>query len=185
MTITIRTATPTDIPAITAIYKHSVLNGTASYEIAAPDEAEMAARMQVVTSQSYPYIVAEDEDGTLIGYAYGSAFRSRPAYRWLVEDSIYLSPASQGKGIGKALLASLIEQCTALGFRQMIAVIGGASPASIGVHNSLGFTHAGGITGSGFKHGGWLDTVFMQRPLGDGNSSIPDEKAYPGSLFKG
>lgn len=185
MTITIRAATLADILAVTAIYRHSVLTGTASYEIAAPDEAEMAARMEAITSQSYPYLIAEDKDGSLIGYAYGSAFRARPAYRWLVEDSIYLSPAAQGKGVGKALLASLIEQCTALGFRQMIAVIGGASPASIGVHGSLGFTHAGGITGSGFKHGGWLDTVFMQRALGDGNTSIPDEKAYPGSLFKG
>ncbi|MVA24167.1 N-acetyltransferase family protein [Agrobacterium vitis] len=185
MSVQIRAATQADIPNITEIYRHSVLTGTASYEIAPPDETEMARRMETVTSQSYPYIVAEDVGGGLLGYAYASAFRTRPAYRFLVEDSIYLAEAAQGKGIGKALLADLVAQCTALGFRQMIAVIGGASPASIGVHRSLGFTHAGGINGSGFKHGIWLDTVFMQRPLGEGKQTLPDEKTYPGSLFKG
>lgn len=184
MPLSLRPATPKDIPAITAIYRQSVLCGTASYEILAPDEADMAGRMDAITAQSYPYIVAEDEKGNLLGYAYAGPFRTRPAYRWLVEDSIYLAPEAQGKGVGKALLKTLIEQCTALGFRQMIAVIGGASPASIGVHTSLGFTHAGGITGSGFKMGQWLDTVFMQRTLGEGNQTLPDESAYPGSLLK-
>ncbi|TWD53411.1 phosphinothricin acetyltransferase [Agrobacterium vitis] len=184
MTFSLRPATAADIPAITAIYRHSVLNGTASYEIAPPNEAEMAQRMAAILSQSYPYIVAQAHDGALLGYAYASAFRTRPAYRWLVEDSIYLAADAQGKGVGKALLKALIEQCTTLGFRQMIAVIGGASPASIGVHTSLGFTHAGGIAGSGFKMGQWLDTVFMQISLGEGKDTLPDEKAYPGSLFK-
>lgn len=182
--LSLRPATLRDIAAITAIYRHSVLNGTASYEIIPPDETEMARRMQGVKEQSFPYIVAEDEGGHLLGYAYASPFRTRPAYRWLVEDSIYLAADAQGKGVGKALLKALIEQCTALGFRQMIAVIGGASPASIGVHTSLGFTHAGGITGSGFKMGQWLDTVFMQRTLGEGNQTLPDESAYPGNLLK-
>lgn len=185
MTFSLRAATPADIPSITGIYRQSVLGGTASYEIAPPDQAEMARRMDAITSQSYPYIVAEHEDGHLLGYAYAGPFRTRPAYRWLVEDSIYLATDAQGKGVGKALLKALIEQCTALGFRQMIAVIGGASPASIGVHASLGFTHSGGITGSGFKMGRWLDTVFMQRTLGEGNQTLPDETAYPGSMFKG
>ncbi|MBF2717936.1 GNAT family N-acetyltransferase [Agrobacterium vitis] len=185
MPVQIRAAIPADIPSITEIYRHAILTGKASYEITPPDEAEMAQRMEMIASQSYPYIVAEDGDGGLLGYAYASAFRTRPAYRWLVEDSIYLAEAAQGKGIGKALLADLVAQCTALGFRQMIAVIGGANPASIGVHRSLDFTHAGGINGSGFKHGTWLDTVFMQRALGEGNQTLPDEKSYPGSLFKG
>lgn len=184
MTISLRPATPADIPAITAIYRHSVLSGTASYEIAPPDETEMAQRMATILSQSYPYIVAEEDDGALLGYAYAGPFRTRPAYRWLVEDSIYLAADAQGKGVGKALLKALMEQCTTLGFRQMIAVIGGASPASIGVHASLGFTHAGGIAGSGFKMGQWLDTVFMQISLGEGKQTLPDEQAYPGSLFK-
>ncbi|HBF32866.1 N-acetyltransferase family protein [Rhizobium sp.] len=184
MSLSLRPATPKDIPTITDIYRQSVLSGTACYEIIPPDEAEMARRMDSVLSQSYPYLVAEDENGHLLGYAYGGPFRTRAAYRWLVEDSIYLAPAAQGKGVGKTLLKALIEQCKALGFRQMIAVIGGASPASIGVHTSLGFTHAGGITGSGFKMGQWLDTVFMQRTLGEGNQTLPDETAYPGSLLK-
>jgi L-amino acid N-acyltransferase YncA len=183
MTISLRPATPADIPAITAIYRQSVLGGTASYEIAAPDEAEMARRMDAILAQSYPYIVAEEESH-LLGYAYAGPFRTRPAYRWLVEDSIYLAADAQGKGVGKALLKALIEQCTDLGFRQMIAVIGGASPASIGVHASLGFAHAGGITGSGFKMGQWLDTVFMQLTLGEGNETLPNEATYPGNMFK-
>jgi L-amino acid N-acyltransferase YncA len=184
MTISLRPATPADIPAITAIYRQSVLSGTASYEITPPDEAEMAQRMEAIRAQSYPYIVAEEPGGHVLGYAYAGPFRTRPAYRFLVEDSIYLAADAQGMGVGKALLKALIEQCTALGFRQMIAVIGGASPASIGVHASLGFTPAGGITGSGFKMGQWLDTAFMQLSLGEGNQTLPDEQTYPGNLFK-
>lgn len=185
MSLTIRNALPADLAAITAIYRESVLHGTASYEITPPDEAEMLARFTAITQKSYPYIVVQDEAGAILGYAYASAFRTRPAYRWLVEDSIYLSPEARGRGLGKLLLQELIDRCTALGFRQMAAVIGGASPASAGVHASLGFTTVGTMKGTGFKHGQWLDTIFMQRELGEGTTTTPDMQSYPGNLFAG
>lgn len=181
----IRDATPADLPAITRIYTDSVLNGVASYELVPPDMAEMGLRMQAITGKFYPYLIAEDEDGAVLGYAYASAFRTRPAYRWLVEDSIYLAPGARGKGVGLALLETLISRCEALGFRQMVAVIGGAHPASIAVHQKAGFASSGMITGSGHKHGRWLDTVFMQRPLGQGTQTDPDPMSYPGTLFTG
>jgi len=181
----IRDATQSDLPEITRIYTDSVLNGVASYELVAPDAAEMGLRMQAITDKGYPYLIAEDEDGAVLGYAYASAFRTRPAYRWLVEDSIYLAPEARGRGVGRALLDALIAQCEALGFRQMVAVIGGAHPASIALHQKAGFVSSGMITGSGHKHGRWLDTVFMQRPLGEGNQTDPDPMSYPGTLFAG
>ncbi|TWF50216.1 GNAT family N-acetyltransferase [Neorhizobium alkalisoli] len=183
MTFHLEDATAADIAAITEIYRDSVLTGTASYEITPPDEAEMASRFEAITAKGYPYIAARDEDGALLGYAYASAFRTRPAYRWLVEDSIYLAPAARGRGVGKALLKELLVRCEALGFRQMVAVIGGASPASVGVHKSLGFEMTGTLKGTGFKHGKWLDTVLMQIELGDGKATDPDLKTYPGTLF--
>ena len=183
MAFDIRDANLADIAAITAIYGEAVNHGSASYELAAPDAAEMARRYQALVDKGYPYIVAVSADATLLGYAYASAFRTRPAYRWLVEDSIYLAPAARGMGIGKALLNELVLRCASLGFRQMVGVVGGASPASIAVHRSCGFEHAGRFTGTGFKHGTWLDTVFMQRPLGDGNATPPDLGAYPGSMI--
>ncbi|MFD1746373.1 GNAT family N-acetyltransferase [Rhizobium helianthi] len=185
MTYRLRDAIVADLPAITAIYRESVLNGTASYELTPPDEAEMMGRFTALREKDYPYIVVEGDDGALLGYAYASAFRTRPAYRWLVEDSIYLAPESRGKGLGKALLQALIDRCTALGFRQMTAVIGGASPASARLHQSLGFEHVGLMKGTGFKHDRWLDTIIMQRELGEGTSSKPDMASYPGNLFKG
>ncbi|HEX5935753.1 MAG TPA: GNAT family N-acetyltransferase [Pseudorhizobium sp.] len=185
MSFILRDATPADLPAISAIYADSVLNGTASYELAPPGEAEMHERFSSITSKGYPYVVAEDPAGAVLGYAYASAFRTRPAYRWLVEDSVYLDPRARRKGIGRALLAELIARCTALGFRQMIAVIGGASPASIAIHQALGFRLCGTLTGTGFKHGSWLDTVLMQIELGDGTASDPDPAAYPGTLYGG
>ena len=185
MTIHIRNASLSDIPTIADIYRDSVLNGTASYELTPPDLAEMTDRFAGITGKGYPYIVAEDENGQMLGYAYASAFRTRPAYRWLVEDSIYLAPSAQGHGIGKLLLKELVERCTALGFRQMVAVIGGASPASAGLHSALGFRMVGTMTGTGFKHGQWLDTIFMQRELGEGKHTDPDTVTYPGSLFQG
>ena len=183
MTFILRDATPDDLPAISAIYRESVLNGTASYELVPPDQAEMARRFSEIRASGYPYIAAEGEDGALLGYAYASAFRTRPAYRWLVEDSIYLAPEARGRGIGRALLAELLRRCEALGFRQMVAVIGGASAASVAVHRSLGFDLTGTLKGTGFKHGRWLDTVLMQISLGEGATSEPDPAAYPGSLF--
>jgi L-amino acid N-acyltransferase YncA len=181
----IRDATPADLVEITRIYADSVLNGVASYELVAPDEAEMERRMSAIRDSGYPYLVAEGGDDGLLGYAYASAFRTRPAYRWLVEDSIYLAPEARGRGVGRALLEALIGRCETLGFRQMVAVIGGAHPASIAVHQKAGFVSTGMISGSGHKHGRWLDTVFMQRPLGEGKATDPDAESYPGTLFRG
>ncbi|WP_454852465.1 N-acetyltransferase family protein [Rhizobium binxianense] len=185
MLFSLRDATLSDIAAITAIYGEAVLNGTSSYEITPPSEAEMTARFTAIVGQDYPYIAATGEDGALLGYAYASAFRTRPAYRWLVEDSIYLASQARGKGIGRALLAELMSRCEALGFRQMVAVIGGASPASIALHRAAGFAETGLLKGTGYKHGRWLDTMIMQRPLGEGIETDPDPSAYPGTLFKG
>jgi len=182
MTFKIRDARPHDLPRITSIYADSVLNGTASYELTPPDQTEMEARFLAITSRGYPYIAAESADGRLLGYAYASPFRTRPAYRWLVEDSIYLAPEARGMGLGKALLAELVGRCQALGFRQMVAVIGGASPASIAVHAALGFEMSGTLKATGFKHGNWQDTVLMQIALGDGSATDPDLEAYPGTL---
>lgn len=178
----IRDAEARDLPAITEIYRESVLNGTATYELDPPDQAEMTSRFETITGRGYPYVVAAGEDGTILGYAYASAFRTRPAYNWLVEDSIYISPAARGKGIGRALVNELVTRCTALGFRQMVAVIGGASPASIGVHRAAGFEMCGTLNATGFKLGQWLDTVFMQIALGEGAETDPDVGAYPGTL---
>lgn len=185
MTLRIRDASLADIASITAIYRESVLNGTASYEISPPDEEEMAARFRAITERRYPYIAAEDEDGNFLGYAYASAFRMRPAYRWLVEDSIYLAPEARGKGAGKALLLALVDRCTALGFRNMVAVIGGAHPASVAVHLACGFRESGLLKATGFKHGRWLDTALLQRPLGEGAENAPDPATYPGTLSAG
>jgi phosphinothricin acetyltransferase len=182
MRFVIRTAAPGDIAAFTEIYRESVLNGVASYEIDPPSLDEMAARFTAITGKGYPYIVAVEQTGLILGYAYASAFRTRPAYRWLVEDSVYLAPEARGKGIGRALLAELIHRTTDLGFRQMVAVIGGAHPASIAVHAAAGFEHSGRLTATGFKHGRWLDTVFMQRALGDGAETEPPMDIYPETM---
>jgi L-amino acid N-acyltransferase YncA len=185
MTFSLRDASPTDIPAITVIYRESVLHGTASYELTPPDEAEMANRFATIFDKGYPYLVATDESGALLGYAYASSFRTRPAYRWIVEDSIYLAPEARGRGVGKALLSALVARCAALGFRQMIAVIGGAHPASVALHRSAGFCDAGLLKGAGYKHGRWLDTALMQKTLGEGMATDPDPSIYPGTLFRG
>ncbi|WP_416356396.1 GNAT family N-acetyltransferase [Aureimonas phyllosphaerae] len=180
---TIRNAAPSDIPAITRIYEEAVLHGTATYELVPPDETEMATRMANTLRQDYPYFVACDQDGTVIGYAYAGPFRARPAYRWTVEDSIYLAPEAKGRGVGTALLRRLLDACQDKGFRQMIAVIGGAdNQPSIKVHAKLGFTHIGIFEGSGFKFGRWIDTVFMQFALNGGKDTLPDETVYPGTL---
>jgi L-amino acid N-acyltransferase YncA len=184
MTFTLRDTVAADLPAITEIYRDSVLNGVATYEVTPPTEAEMALRFAAITGNRYPYIVALDERGMLVGYAYASAFRTRTAYRFLVEDSIYLAPEMRGKGIGRALLQELVERCTALGFRQMVAVIGGAHPSSIALHTAVGFEHQGLMKATGFKHGRWLDTAIMQRPLGEGTATTPIEGVYPDTLYR-
>ena len=169
----VRPATPADIAAITAIYCPAVLHGTASFEIDAPDEAEMRRRYDAIVAAGYPIIVAE-LDGRVAGYAYANAYRPRPAYRYSVEDSIYVATEAQRQGVGRALLAALIDATTAIGCRQMIAVIGDSDqPGSIGLHTLFGFTHCGVIRAVGFKHGRWLDSVIMQRALGDGSNCSP------------
>ena len=183
MSVSPRSATKDDLSHITAIYRDSVSNGTASYEITPPTREEMAARFEAIRDKGYPYLAAEDETGTFLGYAYASAFRTRPAYRWIVEDSIYLAPEARGRGVGRLLLDALVESCQTLGFRQMIAVIGGAHPASIAVHRAAGFTETGLLKGTGYKHGRWLDTMLMQKTLGEGTGTDPDPSVYPGTLF--
>ena len=174
MTVTIRPAKTADIPAITRIYAHAVEHGTASFELTPPDETEMARRMRDLMGKGFPYLVAEI-DGVLAGYAYAGPFRSRPAYRLTVENSVYIAPDTHRRGIGRALLSALIEAAQANGFRQMIAVIGDSTKqaASIGLHEALGFRHVGILEHVGFKHGRWLDSVLMQRELGEGGKTKP------------
>lgn len=183
MSLIIRKAEISDLPVMTDIYRHSVETGTSSYELTPPDLAEMKRRYEANLDLGYPYFVAE-EGGVVLGYAYAGSFRSRPAYRWTVEDSIYLAPDAQGKGIGYQLLVVLVERCQALGFRQMLAVIGGASPASIAVHRKAGFEDAGVMKATGHKHGLWLDTVMMQKALGESATTQPDMNEYPGNQYK-
>jgi L-amino acid N-acyltransferase YncA len=169
----IRPAQPSDIPAITRIYGHAVEHGTATFELAAPDEAEMARRMNDLVANGFPYLVAEF-DGAFAGYAYAALYRTRPAYRSTVEDSVYVAANMQGCGIGRALLAALIDAAAARGFRQMIAVIGDSEQtASIALHAALGFSYIGTLPNVGFKFGRWLDTVLMQRALGRGAETKP------------
>ncbi len=170
---TLAPASIAHIPAITAIYAEAVVHGTASWELDPPDAAEMARRMADVQGRGYPYLVAL-AGATVAGYAYASAYRPRPGYRFTVEDSVYVAPGWQGQGIGRRLLAAVIDATTALGYRQMIAVIGdSANTASIALHASLGFSHAGLLRSVGFKHGRWLDGVLMQRSLGEGDATLP------------
>lgn len=171
----VRPVTPADLPAITDIYAHAVTHGTASYEYDPPTLAEMTKRHDALIAANYPYIVATDEAGAILGYAYAGAFRTRPAYRFIVEDSIYIAPTAQGQGIGRLLLSNLIARCQASHYRQIIAVIGDGeiNQASVKLHASLGFTHAGRITGSGYKHNHWCDTILMQLPLNGGATTNP------------
>ena len=170
---TIRPATPADLPAIRTIYAHHVVHGLASFEEVPPDVDEMRRRFSTLTDAGYPYLVAE-ADGQVLGYSYCGPYRPRPAYRYSVENSVYLATEAARRGIGRQLLAALIERATALGKRQMVAVIGdSANHASIGLHTALGFRMVGKIEGAGFKHGRGVDSVLMQRPLGPGLSSPP------------
>ncbi len=173
MTLRIRPSADADIATITAIYAHAVLHGTASFELDPPSETEMARRRTAILEGGYPYIVAE-RDGAILGYAYAGAYRTRPAYRSTVEDSIYVSPSAQGQGIGRVLLEALIEACEARDFRLMVAVIGDEdSKGSIALHRSLGFDLVGILKGVGYKHGRWLSTVLMQRSLAGGMDEPP------------
>ncbi|MFN3745842.1 MAG: GNAT family N-acetyltransferase [Hyphomicrobiaceae bacterium] len=174
--LNVRPVRETDIPAIVDIYAHAVLHGVASFEIEPPDAAEMVRRLRAVVDGGYPYLVAE-KDNRVLGYAYASAYRARPAYRNSVENSVYVAPDAHRLGVGRALLKELIDATTRLGFRQMIAVIGdSANAASISLHRTLGFTFCGTIHSVGYKHGRWLDSVIMQRALGPGDTTPPDRK---------
>ncbi|PIO98352.1 GNAT family N-acetyltransferase [Pleomorphomonas carboxyditropha] len=173
--LTIRPARSGDIPAIAAIYQEAVRTGTASWELEPPTEAEMLRRFETITGGGYPYLVAE-MGGTLAGYAYASAYRPRLAYRFTVENSIYVDPARQGQGIGRRLLQALIDDCARRGFRQMVAVIGDSGNlGSRKLHAALGFTLIGVAPALGYKFDRWLDQVLMQRALGDGEHSAPGE----------
>jgi L-amino acid N-acyltransferase YncA len=166
--ISIRPAALRDLVAITAIYDEAVRYGTASFEIEPPDEREMTRRFEALHAGSYPYLVAE-QDSAILGYAYAGPYRARPAYHWSVEDSIYIAPQAQRRGIGRLLLDRLISDAEAGGFRQMIAVIGdSANAGSIELHRAAGFRMVGTFDNVGFKFGRWLDSVLMQRPLGKG-----------------
>jgi L-amino acid N-acyltransferase YncA len=171
--VLVRDASDSDLAAIHAIYTHHVRNGLGSFEETPPDLAEMARRRSEVLSRRLPYLAAEI-DGRLVGYAYAGPYRPRSAYRFSVEDSVYVAPDIHRRGVARALLAELIERCTALGYRQMIAVIGdSANRGSIGLHASMGFREAGRLHAIGFKLGRWVDSVLMQRTLGPGDSSQP------------
>jgi phosphinothricin acetyltransferase len=171
----IRFAIEADLPSVTEIYDHAVRYGTATFELIPPDLAEMTRRFGVLMEGGFPYFVAALE-GRVIGYAYAGAYRPRPAYRFTVENSVYLQPAIHRRGIGLQLLQRLIEECEARGYRQMIAVIGdSANAGSIGVHTRTGFQMIGTHPNVGFKFGRWLDTVMMQRALGEGAGTIPTD----------
>ena len=170
----IRCAELRDLGAVTRIYEHAVQYGTASFEIEPPDQAEMKKRYEALRAGGFPFLVAED-DAAVLGYAYAGPYRARPAYRFSIEDSVYVAPQVQRRGIGRALLERLIEEAGRGEFRQMIAVIGdSANLASIELHRASGFRLVGTLENVGFKFGRWLDSVLMQRPLGKGASLPPD-----------
>ncbi|MFG6431156.1 GNAT family N-acetyltransferase [Roseateles sp. LYH14W] len=172
--LTIRPSTEADLAAIQAIYAQAVEHGTGTFETEVPSVDEMARRRSEVLGRDLPWLIAE-RGGEVLGYAYANYFRPRLAYRFCVEDSIYLAPAAQGQGIGRLLLAELIARCEAAGARQMLAVIGDANNAgSVGVHTALGFAHTGVLKSAGWKFGRWLDVVLMQRPLGLGDGSAAE-----------
>jgi L-amino acid N-acyltransferase YncA len=169
----IRPATAADIPAITRIYAHAVQHGTASFELEPPNEAEMAQRQKALLDGGFPYLVATS-DGAVLGYAYAGPYRARPAYRFSVENSIYVAADAHRRGVGRALMDRLIAESEVRGYRLMIAVIGdSAQTPSIELHRAAGFKLVGALEGVGYKFGRWLDTVLMQRALGKGMSAPP------------
>ena len=173
MPIAIRPAELIDIAAITRIYAHAVLHGTASFELEPPDEAEITRRYTALHAGRFPYIVAEIE-GEIAGYAYVGPYRTRPAYRFTVEDSIYIDPPMQRRGVGRALLERLLMESEKERFRQMVAVIGDSNQMpSIALHEALGFRMVGTFEAVGYKFGRWLDSVLMQKALGKGATTIP------------
>jgi L-amino acid N-acyltransferase YncA len=171
--VLIRPSTPADLAVVTAIYGWNVRHGTGTFEVDPPDEADMARRRDDVLAKNLPWIVLE-QGGQVRGYAYADQFRPRPAYRFCLEDSVYLAADATGRGFGRLLLAELVARCEAAGARQMLAVIGdSANAGSIGVHRALGFEHVGTIAAAGWKFERWLDVVIMQRSLGIGAATVP------------
>jgi len=171
--IKLRDSLSSDCETIQKIYSHHVLHGTASFEIIPPTLEEMIARRQAVVQKALPYIVAERE-GLVVGYAYATMYRARPAYRFTVENSVYVQEGLAGEGIGSKLLVELIKRCELAGFRQMIAVIGDSSPASVALHKRHGFEQVGLFRSVGYKAGAWRDTAMLQRALGAG-AQLPPE----------
>jgi phosphinothricin acetyltransferase len=173
--VVVRESRDGDLPAIQAIYAHHVLTGLGSFEEVPPPVEEMGRRRAAILADGLPYLVAEI-DGRLAGYAYAGRFRPRSAYRYSVEDSIYVAPDAQRRGVGGALLAALVERCTTLGYRQMVAVIGdSANHGSIGLHAAWGFAEVARLPAIGFKFNRWVDSVMMQRPLGPGQTTLPPD----------
>lgn len=171
----IRDSRDADVPALQAIYAFHVLHGLASFEEEPPTIEEMARRRAGVLAGGYPHLVA-DLDGEVVGYSYVSPYRPRPAYRFTVENSVYVREGLRGRGVGRALLGALIERCELGPWRQMVAVIGDtANDASIGLHEAFGFRRAGTLRAVGFKFGRWVDSVVMQRPIGAGEPAGPEE----------
>lgn len=169
----VRPSEASDAGALAAIYGHDVLHGFGTFEEVPPSPREMAERRLAIVERGLPHVVAE-EDGKVLGFAYAGLFRPRAAYRFTVEDSVYVAPDAHGRGVGKALLSEVLKACEALGLRQVMAVIGDSgNSGSIGLHTSLGFRHAGVCQSVGFKHGRWVDTVWMQKALNGGDASAP------------
>ena len=173
--VSIRAAVVDDLPAIQQIYAHHVLHGLASFEYEPPDLAEMRRRFEAIAALGDPYLVAECK-GAVSGYAYAGPYRPRIGYRFVREASVYVAPDQQRLGIGRSLLAALIDACTAKGYRRLLGIIGDSDhEASIGLHESLGFRRVGLLPSVGFKFGRWVDSVIMDRPLGEGDRSLPPE----------
>jgi len=177
----VRDSSDADVTDITQIYGHWVEHGLASFELVPPSPSTMAQRRLSILADGFPYLVAVDSSGGLLGFGYASWYRTRPAYRFSCEDSVYVSPIALRRGVGRRLLDELVRRCTAMGFRLMVAVIGGSGNApSIELHRSAGFEMAGVLPSIGWKHGRWVDTVLMVRPLGAGNHGPPIERGRLG-----
>ncbi len=173
----VRDARPEDLPRIQQIYAQHVLTGLASFEETPPDLAEMTRRFEATRAGDLPFLVAET-DGRIAGYSYAGPYRTRPAYRFSLENSIYVDAEAVGRGVGSALIRELIARCTALGYRQLIAIVGdSANLASIRLHEKHGFTRAGQLKSIGFKFGRWVDSVILQREIGEGDGTLPGKNS--------
>lgn len=169
----VRDATPDDAAAIAGIYAYHVIHGTASYDTGPPPTESFKANIEWVRASGWPFLVME-HSGDVIGFAYATQIRDRAGYRWTAENSIYVRADAQGQGVGRALLEALLDRAEACGFRQIVAVIGGAAEASVRLHAACGFREVGRLHAAGWKHGRWLDNVYMQKSLGAGSTSAPD-----------